>query len=54
MKTDIWKKKNGNEYLIFDSTDENKDLLKKYQHVWSGIKNKIEAISSSESDYEKD
>ena len=44
----------GNKYLIFDSTDENKELLKKYQDVWSGIKNKIEAVSSGECDYEKD
>ena len=46
--------KNENKYLIFDSTDENKDLLKKYKDVWNGIKNKIEAISSGECDYEKD
>ena len=30
--------KNGNKYLIFDSTDENKELLKKYNDVWNGIK----------------
>ena len=46
--------KNGNKYLIFGSTDENKDLLKKYNDVSSGIKNKIEAVSSGECDYEKD
>ena len=46
--------KNENKYLIFDSADENKDLLKKYKDVWNGIKNKIEAISSGECDYEKD
>ena len=46
--------KNENKYLIFDSTDENKDLLKKCNDVWSGIKNKIEAISSDQWDYEKD
>ena len=40
------KEKNGNKYLIFDSTDVNKEL------EW--IKNKIKAISSSECDYEKD
>ena len=39
--------------LIFYSADENKDLFKKYNGVWSGIKNKIEAISSGECDYEK-
>ena len=46
--------KNENKYLIFDSANENKDLLKKYKDVWNGIKNKIEAISSGECDYEKD
>ena len=30
--------KNENKYVIFDSTDENKDLLRKYD-VWNGIKN---------------
>ena len=48
------KEKNANEYLIFDSTDENKELLKKYNDVWNGIKNKIEEVSSGECDYEKD
>ena len=46
--------KNENKYLILDSTDENKELLKKYLDVWSGIKNKIEAVSSRECNYEKD
>ena len=46
--------KNENKYLIFDVTDENKELLKKYVDVCSGIKNNIEAISSGECDYEKD
>ena len=45
---------NENKYLVFDSTDENKDLLKNYNDVWNGIKNKIEAVSSAECDYEKD
>ena len=51
---DILRKKNGNKYLIFDSVDDNKELLKKYSDVWSGIKNKIKEVSSGESDYEKD
>ena len=34
-------KKNGNEYLVFDSTGENKPLLEKYTGVFSGIKDKI-------------
>ena len=33
--------KDVNKYLIFDSTDENKQLLKKDNDVWNGIKNKI-------------
>ena len=43
-----------NKYLIFDFTDENKELLKKYNDVWNGIKNKIEEVSSGKCDYEKD
>ena len=46
--------KNENKYLIFDSTDENKELLTKYSDIWCGIKNQIEAVSSGECDYEKD
>ena len=34
-------KKNGNEYLVFDSTGENKPLLGKYTDVFNGIKDKI-------------
>ena len=46
--------KGVNKYLNFDSSDENKELLKKYNDVWNGIKNKIEEVSSGECDYEKD
>ena len=46
--------KNGNKYLIFDSADENKEVMKKYNDVWNGIKNKIKEVSSDECDYEKD
>ena len=45
---------NENKYLIFDSADENKELLKKYSDVWGGIKKEIEAVSSGECDNEKD
>ena len=54
MQKDILRKKNGNKYLIFHSTDENKQLLKKYNDVSNGIKNKIKEVSSGECDYEKD
>ena len=43
-----------NKCLLFYSTGENKELLKKYKDVWNGIKNKIEEVSSSKCDYEKD
>ena len=55
MQVDILKKKNGNKYLIFDSVNENKEVLKKYADVWDGIKNKIKAINGGkENDYGKD
>ena len=37
--------KNGSKYLIFDSADKNKEILKKYNELWDGIKNKIETIN---------
>ena len=43
-----------NKYLIFHSTDENKELLKKCNDVWNGIRDKIKEISSNECDYKKD
>ena len=47
--------KNGNKYLIFNSADENKEVLKKYASVWDVIKNKIKAINGDkENGYGKD
>ena len=46
--------KGVNRHFVFDSTDENKELLKNYNDVWNGIKNKIKEVSSSDCDYEKD
>ena len=43
-----------NKYSIFDSTDENKELLKKYNDVFHGIRDKIKEVCSDERDYEKD
>ena len=45
---------NKNKYLIFDSIDENKELIKKYNDVFNGIRDKIKEINSDECDYEKD
>ena len=43
---------NKNKYLVFDSIDENKELLKKYNNVFNGIMGKIKEVSSDECDYE--
>ena len=45
---------NENKYLIFDSVDENKELLKKYNDVFIGILYKIKEVSNDSWDYEKD
>ena len=45
--------KSENKYLIFDSVDDNKELLKKYNYVWNGIRDKIKDVSSDEYDYDK-
>ena len=42
---------NGNKYLVFDSaelcsTDEDKEVLKKYTELCDGIKNEMETINS--------
>ena len=44
----------GNKYLIFDSVNENKEVLKQYFKIWNGIKNKIKAINGDDCDYGKD
>ena len=47
--------KNGNKYLIFNSVDENKEVLKKYVDVWDGITYEIKTINGGkENDYRKD
>ena len=46
--------KGMNKYLVFDSTDENKELLKKYNDVFNRITDKITEINNNECDYEKD
>ena len=46
--------KEMNKYLVFDSTDENKELFKNNNDVFNRIRNKIKKISGDECDYEKD
>ena len=33
--------KGVNKYLVFDSTDENKELIEKYNDVFNGIRDKL-------------
>ena len=40
------RKKNENKYLVLDVIDGNKQVLKKYEKVWEGIKKEIETINS--------
>ena len=46
--------KGMDKYLVFDSTDKNKEVLKKYNDVFNGIRDKITEVNSNECDYEKD
>ena len=47
--------KNGlSKYWVFDSTDENKELLKKYSDVFNGIMSKIREIDDDWLEYAKD
>ena len=47
------KENNRNKYLVFDSTDENKKIFKKYRELWDGIKN--ETINGGKkAEYSKD
>ena len=54
------KENNGSKYLIFNSTDKNKEVLKKYNELWDEIKNEIETINGdktsehSSAEYDKD
>ena len=44
---------NENKYLVFDDTDENKELLKKYDDVFNGIMSKIRKIDDDWLEYSK-
>ena len=37
----LLKKKMGGKYLVFDSTNENKEALEIYAELWDGIKMKL-------------
>ena len=39
--------------MVFDSTDENKEFLKKYDDVFNRMRDKVKEINSNDCDYEK-
>ena len=46
---------NGNKYLVLDDVDGNKEVLRKYEEVWEGIKKEIETINHGDKiEYGKD
>ena len=47
--------KNKNKYLVFDLTNENKEVFKKYTALWDEIKNEIKTINGGKKgEYGKD
>ena len=49
------KKKNENKHLVLDDMDENKEVSKKYEKVWEGVKKEIETINGGKRvEYGKD
>ena len=50
-----FEEKNENKYLVLDDVDENKEVSKKYEEVWEGVKKEIETINSGKRvEYGKD
>ena len=43
-----FEEKSQNKYLVLDDVDENKQVSKKYEEVWEGIKREIETINGDE------
>ena len=50
-----FEEKNESKYLVLDDIDENKEVSKKYEEVWDGIKKDIETINGGKKvEYIKD
>ena len=46
--------KNGNKHLTIDDISKNKEVLKKYDQVFAGIKYHVETISEKSGEYQTD
>ena len=50
-----FEEKNENKYLVLDDVDENKEVSKKYEEVWEGVKKEAETVNGGEKvEYGKD
>ena len=50
----LWRKKQ-NKHLVLDDVHENKEVSKKYEEVWEGVKKEIETINDGKKiEYSKD
>ena len=50
-----FEEKSGNKYLVLDDDiDENKEVSKKYNKIWEGVKKETETIGGKKIEYEKD
>ena len=50
-----FEEKDGNKYLVLDDVYGNKEVLRKYEEVWEGIKKEIETINGGDKiEYGKD
>ena len=43
-----FEEKNENKYLVLDDVDENKEVSKKYEGVWEGVKKETETANSGQ------
>ena len=50
-----FEEKSRNKYFVLDDVNENKEVSKKYEEVWEGVKKEIETINGGEKiEYGKD
>ena len=50
-----FEEKNENKFLVLNGVDENKEVSKKYEKVWEGVKKEIETINGGKRvEYGKD
>ena len=48
-----FEEKSGNKYLVLDDVNENKEVSKKYEEVWEGVKKEIETMVVEKLNMEK-